>query len=331
MNKLLLIIKREYISRVTSKSFILTTLLTPLAIVLFTAVVTLIFSYETDEIQNIAVIDEAKILDGSIRDEENLFFHFEKKSLEEVLSGIEKSSYSGVLYVPAIKEVMEKQYTVFYYAAKQPGLSIQFKIKDRVEDALRDFKIVQLKLDKEQIAALDTKIILEPEPISKDEVDSSRLTSAIAAVIGMSMGFIMYMTVFIYGMMVMRSVMEEKMNRIVEVMISSVKPFQLMLGKIIGVGGVGLTQVLVWVILVPVLLLITRLIMGIDLSTNMSMAQGAAPDFNPDDMQAMVALAMKEFNQINWWLIVPLFMLFFLGGYFLYSSLFAAVGSAIRR
>ena len=329
MNKLLLIIKREYISRVTSKSFILTTLLTPLAIVLFTAVVTLIFSYETDEIQNIAVIDEAKILDGSIRDEENLFFHFEKKSLEEVLSGIEKSSYSGVLYVPAIKEVMEKQYTVFYYAAKQPGLSIQFKIKDRVEEALRDFKIVQLKLDKEQIAALDTKIILEPEPISKDEVDSSRLTSAIAAVIGMSMGFIMYMTVFIYGMMVMRSVMEEKMNRIVEVMISSVKPFQLMLGKIIGVGGVGLTQVLVWVILVPVLLLITRLIMGIDLSTNMSMAQGAAPDFNPDDMQAMVALAMKEFNQINWWLIVPLFMLFFLGGYFLYSSLFAAVGSAI--
>ena len=131
MNKLLLIIKREYISRVTSKSFILTTLLTPLAIVLFTAVVTLIFSYETDEIQNIAVIDEAKILDGSIRDEENLFFHFEKKSLEEVLSGIEKSSYSGVLYVPAIKEVMEKQYTVFYYAAKQPGLSIQFKIKEK--------------------------------------------------------------------------------------------------------------------------------------------------------------------------------------------------------
>jgi ABC-2 type transport system permease protein len=102
-----------------------------------------------------------------------------------------------------------------------------------------------------------------------------------------------------------------------------------MLGKIIGVGGVGLTQVLVWVILVPLLLFITRLIMGIDLTTNMSMAQGAGPEFNPDDMQAMVVLAMKEFNQINWWLIVPLFMLFFLGGYFLYSSLFAAVGSAI--
>ena len=193
---------------------------------------------------------------------------------------------------------MDKKYTVYYYASKQPGLSIQFKIKERVEDALRDFKIIKLNLDKVQISALDTKVILEPEPLSKDDADSSRLTSAIAAIIGMSMGFIMYMTVFIYGMMVMRSVMEEKMNRIVEVMISSVKPFQLMLGKIIGVGGVGLTQ-------------------------------GAAPEFNPDDMQAMVALAMKEFNQINWWLIVPLFMLFFLGGYFLYSSLFAAVGSAI--
>lgn len=329
MNKLLLIIQREYISRVTSKSFILTTLLTPLAIVLFTAVVTLIFSYETDEVQNIAVVDEAKILDGSIRDEENLFFHFENQPLKEVLAGMEKSSYSGVLYIPEIKEVMDKKYTVFYYASKQPGLSIQFKIRERVEDALKDFKIVKLNLDKALIAALDTKVILEPEPLSKDDVDSSRLTSAISAIMGMAMGFIMYMTVFIYGMMVMRSVMEEKMNRIVEVMISSVKPFQLMLGKIIGVGGVGLTQVLIWVILVPVLLFITRLIMGIDLTTNMSMAQGAAPEFNPDDMQAMVALAMKEFNQINWWLIVPLFMLFFLGGYFLYSSLFAAVGSAI--
>lgn len=329
MNKLLLIIQREYISRVTSKSFILTTLLTPLAIVLFTAVVTLIFSYETDEVQNIAVVDEAKLLDGSIRDEENLFFHFENQPLKEVLAGMEKSSYSGVLYIPEIKEVMDKKYTVFYYASKQPGLSIQFKIRERVEDALKDFKIVKLNLDKALIAALDTKVILEPEPLSKDDVDSSRLTSAISAIMGMAMGFIMYMTVFIYGMMVMRSVMEEKMNRIVEVMISSVKPFQLMLGKIIGVGGVGLTQVLIWVILVPVLLFITRLIMGIDLTTNMSMAQGVAPEFNPDDMQAMVALAMKEFNQINWWLIVPLFMLFFLGGYFLYSSLFAAVGSAI--
>lgn len=329
MNKLLLIIQREYISRVTSKSFILTTLLTPLAIVLFTAVVTLIFSYETDEVQNIAVVDEAKLLDGSIRDEENLFFHFENQPLKEVLAGMEKSSYSGVLYIPEIKEVMDKKYTVFYYASKQPGLSIQFKIRERVEDALKDFKIVKLNLDKALIAALDTKVILEPEPLSKEDADSSRLTSAISAIMGMAMGFIMYMTVFIYGMMVMRSVMEEKMNRIVEVMISSVKPFQLMLGKIIGVGGVGLTQVLIWVILVPVLLFITRLIMGIDLTTNMSMAQGAAPEFNPDDMQAMVALAMKEFNQINWWLIVPLFMLFFLGGYFLYSSLFAAVGSAI--
>jgi ABC-2 type transport system permease protein len=329
MNKLLLIIKREYISRVTSKSFILTTILTPLALVVFTAVVTLIFSYETDEVQKIAVVDEAKILDGSIRDEENLFFHFEKKPLEKVLSGMKKSSYSGVLYVPAIKEVMEKQYTVYYYASKQPGLSIQFKIRERVEDALRDYKIIKLNLDKERISALDTKIILEPEPLSKEDTDSSRLTSAIAAVMGMVMGFIMYLTVFIYGMMVMRSVMEEKMNRIVEVMISSVKPFQLMLGKIIGVGGVGLTQVLVWVLFVPILLFITRLIMGIDLTSSVAMGQGTPPEFNPDDMQAMVALTMVEFNQINWWIIVPPFMLFFLGGYFLYSSLFAAVGSAV--
>ena len=116
MNKLLLIIKREYISRVTSKSFILTTLLTPLAIVLFTAVVTLIFSYETDEIQNIAVVDEAKILDGSIRDEENLFFHFEKKSLKEVLSGIEKiSAATATTLFDALERMMASEANWKYY------------------------------------------------------------------------------------------------------------------------------------------------------------------------------------------------------------------------
>jgi len=329
MNKLFIILKREYLSRVTSRSFILSTLLTPLALVLFTVVVTLIFSYETDEVQHIAVVDEARILDGSIRDEENLFFQFENRKLEEVLAGMDKSNYSGILHIPAIKEIMAGQFTVFYYASRQPGLAVQVKIRDRVADALREYKIERLKLDRKQVTALDARVILEPEPLRKEDGDVSQLTSAVSAFLGMAMGFVMYLTVFIYGMMVMRSVMEEKMNRIVEVMISSVKPFELMMGKIIGVGAVGLTQVLVWVILVPVLLFITRLLLGIELSSGMQTMQVEGATFNPDDMEAMVFLAMKEINQINWWMIIPLFLLFFLGGYFLYSSLFAAVGSAI--
>jgi ABC-2 type transport system permease protein len=142
------------------------------------------------------------------------------------------------------------------------------------------------------------------------------------------MGFFMYMAVFIYGTMVMRSVMEEKTNRIVEVMVSSVKPFQMMMGKIIGVGAVGLTQVLIWAIMIPVLMTIAQVAMGFDADQQMKMSQGTS-NLNPEDTQAMIIAAMAEIGNVNWWLILPLFVIYFLGGYFLYSSMFAAVGSAV--
>jgi len=168
--------------------------------------------------------------------------------------------------------------------------------------------------------------VFEPEPLEEDGEDASQLTAAISAAIGGIMGFVMYLTIFIYGMMIMRSVMEEKTNRIVEVMISSVKPFQLMLGKIIGVGGVGLTQVAVWSILIPLISLLVNLFFGFE---------GAMPELdpgaeiNPEDAEALMAIAYDEISSLNWWLILPLFVFYFLGGYFLYSSLFAAVGSAM--
>ena len=144
------------------------------------------------------------------------------------------------------------------------------------------------------------------------------------------MGTIMYMTVFIYGMMVMRSVMEEKVNRIVEVMISSVRPFQLMLGKIIGVGAVGLTQVAIWGLLIPIIYIIVALVLGLDMNSGqMDGVDMAAANIDPEEIKGMIALAMQELSRQNWLMIVPLFILYFLGGYFLYSSLFAAVGSAM--
>jgi ABC-2 type transport system permease protein len=187
-----------------------------------------------------------------------------------------------------------------------------------------------LNIERSRLDALNTNIVLEPEPISERGENASRLTGAISAFLGMIMGFVMYLTVFIYGIMVMRSVMEEKTSRIVEVMVSSVKPFQLMLGKIIGVGAVGVTQVAIWSILIPALLFLVQLLFGIDPSAYQSGSPGAeGMEFDPDDMEAMAALAISELSSINWWVILPLFILYFLGGFFLYSSLFAAVGSAI--
>ena len=187
-----------------------------------------------------------------------------------------------------------------------------------------------MRLDKKELEALEGDISLSPRSLLNEEKDTS-MKAGVGAALGGFMGFIMYITVFIYGMMVMRSVMEEKVNRIVEVMISSVKPFQLMMGKIIGVGGVGLTQVAIWAILIPIISISVQLIFGFDPE---AMNEGAAGmsgggGMDPDDIQFYAAQVIAELQSQNWWLIAPLFVLYFLGGYFLYASMFAAVGSAM--
>lgn len=331
MDKLWLIIKREYLTRVTRRSFILATLLTPLAFAVFFVVVGLIFQYESDDTKRIAIIDEGNIFDKSIKDEENLYFKFVEEGLETLRQTFEGRDFDGILVIPAVDDLLSQKHTIYYYADKQPTLDIEALIRNRVSDRMRDFKIKALELDPEQLEAINTKIELDPKPIDEDSEDVSKMKGAIAAAIGGIMGIVMYIVVFIYGMMVMRSVMEEKTNRIVEVMISSVRPFQLMLGKIVGVGAVGLTQVAIWAILIPIIVLVSTLVFGIDSSAQMEMAQQqpGGGSFDPEDTEAMAALAIEEFQSLNWWLILPMFVFFFLGGYFLYSSLFAAVGSAM--
>ncbi|MCB9299580.1 MAG: ABC transporter permease [Lewinellaceae bacterium] len=330
MDKLWLIIKREYLTRVKRRSFIIATLLTPLAFAVFFVVVGLIFQYESDDSKRIAIIDEGNVLQRSIKDEKNLYFKFVDVELDLLRENFGEFDYDGILVLPKVKDLLSKNYTVYYYSDNQPTLDIESLIRERVREGLKDYKIGALQLDPRQLEALDTRVELDPEPIDEAGENASQLTGAIAAGIGGVMGVIMYIVVFIYGMMVMRSVMEEKSNRIVEVMISSVKPFQLMLGKIIGVGAVGLTQVAIWAILIPVIVFLSTLVFGFDSQTHMEMAQNsAAADFNPEDTEAMIALALEEFRGLNWWMIIPLFVFYFLGGYFLYSSLFAAVGSAM--
>jgi len=330
MKKLLLIIQREYLTRVKKRSFILATLLTPLAFALFFVIVAFIFSYEGDGRQRIAVIDQGNMLDNRIKDSQNLYFKFVKDDLETVKETLEDEEYSGVLVIPKLKKITNTRHTVFYYSDDQPSLDVVVKIEKAIGTRIRDYKIDALQLDREELKSLDTKVVLDPEPLAETDSNASTMTGAIGAGIGGVMGFIMYMAVFIYGMMVMRSVMEEKVNRIVEVMISSVKPFQLMLGKIIGVGGVGLTQVAIWAVLIPIMYLLVMLVFGVDPSAmDASAAAVDTGQVDIEELESQIFLAMKELNDLNWWLIIPLFIFYFLGGYFLYASLFAAVGSAM--
>ena len=328
MNKLWLIIKREYLTRVKKRSFILATLLTPLAFALFFGIVGFIFSYESGETLRIAIVDKDDIFNKRIADENNLIFKFETRDIETLRSDFDNLGYNGIIVIPSLKNITYKNYTVAYYSDSQLGLDIRSNIERKISNKIRDYKIEELKLDKEELEYLKTSVTINPEPINETDVDESPAASVVAAGIGLAMGFIMYMTVFIYGMMVMRSVMEEKTSRIVEVMISSVRPFQLMMGKIIGVGAVGLTQVAIWAVLIPSLYFLVMLIFDFN-PEQMNAAASVGSEVDIEEVEDMVAQGLIAINSMNWWAIAPLFVFYFLGGYFLYASMFAAVGSAM--
>ncbi len=333
MNKLWLIIKREYLTRVKKRSFIIATVLTPLAFALFFVVIGFIFAYDSDESLRVAFVDPGQILDPKkgLKSERDNSLHFVRRteSLDILKQQVTEGKYDGILVLPTVNDVYKTKDVIYYYSDKQVSLNANLAITNRVSKVVRDYKIRKLNLNKKELDALKSDLVFDPVPISSDKQDESSNASIVAVGIGGFMGVIMYMTVFIYGMMVMRSVMEEKTSRIVEVMISTVKPFQLMMGKIIGVGAVGLTQVLIWAIILPITLIIIQLIFGFDPQAMQDASPSGAMAPDVDEMQYMLADVTNELASQNWMLIIPLFIFYFLGGYFLYASMFAAVGSAM--
>jgi ABC-2 type transport system permease protein len=329
MNKLWLIIKREYITRVTKRSFILATLLTPLAIVAFIAIVALIFSYDAGQ-RKIAIVNDSGV-ELKLKDTKKVNFTFSKSTLDETKNSYKEDGYMGVLYLPEMKDLQKQDIRVKYFSEEQISIGIKEFIQDELADKIREVKIDSSEINRTVLESFNTEISLEEIGLSVDESgqvqEENKTNSAgLAAAIGTMMGFAIYLFLFIYGSMVMRSVMEEKMSRIVEVMISSVKPFQLMLGKIVGVGGVGLTQILIWAILIPSLNFVVGIFLPIDPDALQSAQMSGA---DSEDMMLQVAMVIEDIKSQNWALILPMFIFYFLGGYFIYSALFAAVGSAI--
>ena len=329
MKNLKHIVRREYLTRVKKKSFILTTLLTPLALGLFIFVLGFIMNYDDDEKNVIAVVDKSGIFNkpADLAKSGNTSFELTDATVENLRENFETNDFSAILYIPEIKNIYAQSHTIYYYSENSPSFDLEYVLSSRVKNKIRNYKIEQLQLDKKELSALETTVDLDPEPITEGEKDKSKYTSTVAAAIGGFMGFIMYLTVFIYGMMVLRSVMEEKTNRIVEVMISSVKPFVLMLGRIIGVGGVGLTQLAIWAVLIPMIQFAASAFWGFD-SSQISAMGGEIP-VDQGGMTDDLYLVMNEIVNQDWWSIIPLFLIYFVGGYLLYASMFAAVGSAI--
>ncbi len=332
MNKLWLIIKREYLVRVRKKTFILTTLLTPLAILLLYSVPLLIVKF-SDNSQTIAVKDDSGIFTRPIADSKRAKFKFLNDDLAELRKNYKDEAYDGVLYIPPFKN-LNNELKIQFFSDQQISVASKEFIEGRIARRIRDHKMKLAGLDQKQLDNLETTVRLEQKKQTineKGEIieEESQANAGLATAIGFGMAFFMYMVLIIYGMMVMRSVMEEKINRIVEVIISSVKPFQLMLGKLIGVGGVGLTQLLIWMITLTVIPMVLLPLFGL---SGAEIPDATTTGLSAEQTEEAMGQAMEMIAAIgnqNWAFLLPMLIIFFLGGYFIYASLFAAAGSAM--
>ena len=331
MNKILLVAKREFLSRVQKKTFLLTTILLPLLIFVFYALI-IYFSINSSDNLHIAVVDQANILNSKTNTKEDIEFIVIKNTpVFDLDKALEQKKYDGYIIIPSGYSLTGRD-SLLLKSNKAIGLMTREKIQKNFDDILEEKKLQALNISKAQLDSfqhVNNKI--EFTTVNGKTDDNKK--AGISYAVGYISGFLIYIILFIYGTMVMRGVMEEKMNRIAEVIVSSVKPFQLMMGKITGIGAVGLIQFIIWIILVFGLQLSLTLIFP-DLLHHMQ-----SQPIQPGGMQAAQAVQnaggineiMEGISQVNFTLIISCFIFYFLGGYLLYSSLFAAVGSAVNE
>lgn len=336
MSKLGIIIRREYIRRVSKKSFLVVTLLMPFLIAALVFVPLWLSSIRSDEVKTIAIMDATGKYASLFENTENFHFINSEKSLEEYRNSENKEIFA---FLSITGDLLEDPKAATLYSEKQiPGelsrLVNQTLSKELEEEKLASFNIPNLK---EIING--SKINFNVQTI-KWSADGSESTSSamVASILGMVFTLIVYMFIVAYGSMVMQGVMEEKTNRIVELMISSVRPFDLMMGKIIGIAFVGLTQIFLWGIMSSALIAGGTLLLGggADVSAiqqGMTLPQGGMPMQPGMDMAAMQEVNewMSIIGSINFIEIGIFFILYFIGGYLLYAAIFAAVGSAVDQ
>lgn len=326
MKKIWLIIQREYLSRVKKRSFIITTLLAPLGIILLFALQFLFIGMGKDK-STIAISDESGFFSEDLRlqdsERENIFFKIESAyDYQELKEKYKELGYQGILHIPSGK--VDKLKNATYHSEELLGMSRKMYVERQMAEVLKNQRIKAKGIEKQFIKELASVRMTVKEEVEGKEADN--VSSALASVVGGAMGFIMYLVIIIYGTLVMRGVMEEKTNRIVEVILSSVRPFQLLAGKIIGIGFVGLTQFLIWIVLGFGINFIAGLLMAGSFEMP---AQDMAAGPDSEEIMLMMQDVMGKVYALPIKSILFSFVFYFFTGYLLYAALFAAVGSAV--
>ena len=323
MNKILLVVKREYWTRVRKRSFIVMTLLTPLLFAgLIGAMLWMALTDHSDE-KVIAVIDESGLFVDKFQSTDELYFTYPKESIESAKSGFNKLGPDGLLYIPKI-DIYDPQ-GIQLYSESSPHFGVINKIENTLEDEIEKIKMKEMGVDQQLLKDIEARVELSTLNLTSEgeKVSSAETTVGTAYVSSL----LIYFFLFLYGVQVMKGVIEEKYNRIVEVIISSIKPFQLMMGKIIGIAAVGLTQFMLWVLLSFVVTSLGVTLFGLEQDPSAMMEASALA--NGGEIPASDPGIWQLIDTIPLTYVLVTFIIYFLGGYFLYASLFALVGSAV--
>ena len=326
MNNIGIITGREYFSRVKKKSFILMTLLTPLLITTFYGIIIWVSVGQTNstENQNIAVVDRSGVFINDLVAPENIVFIAQENYTVDQL--ITADSIDALVSIPQ-DYTIDQPLALKYESMTSLSVNNSSKIERAFKDVVRNKKLTKLGVDKAAIDSLQNNVVLQQYKVREDgSTKSSNI--GVNTGLGMALAFMIYFFIFLYGVQVMKGVIEEKTNRIVELIVSTVKPFQLMMGKVLGIALVGLTQLTIWIVLTGILMTVVGVIVGLNMG-DMKELQ------NVSNNPAMANVDMNQLQFVSDFLALPLakifgvFLFFFMGGYLFYGALFAAIGSAV--
>eukprot|EP01090_Pellita_catalonica_P017510 TRINITY_DN5301_c0_g2_i1.p1 TRINITY_DN5301_c0_g2~~TRINITY_DN5301_c0_g2_i1.p1 ORF type:complete len:441 (+),score=65.24 TRINITY_DN5301_c0_g2_i1:97-1419(+) len=330
MKRLRLIIEREFIAKVRNKSFIVMTFLSPLLMIGMGALVFFLMKKNDEKVKKIVYVDESGMFSKDIfKDSKTVKYEdFTALGIENSKKKVEEGDYYGALYIPKQDSLEMLAKSIEFFSKDSPSMSIMESLEDKIDKELRHKKLTSFGIDIAHIE--ESKIASEIKMLNFSGEKSSKLINGLKIGVGAIAGYLLMMFVMIYGTSVMRSVIEEKTSRIIEVIVSSVKPFQLMLGKIIGNASAGLLQFFIWGILFLVFSLVASSFFGVD------MMEMQSAKVSPEQMEAIQQTAankgemiVQEIFRLPLVKMFFLFIFYFLGGYMLYSSLFAAVGAAV--
>ncbi|GIV44719.1 MAG: ABC transporter permease [Bacteroidia bacterium] len=315
-----IVLQKEYLTRVRQKTFIIATILTPIGFILLGVLPALITVWSSDDTAAITVwvIDEKKLLDWEAMNTSEIVYKISNENLSETKDKIKNKEDEAILVIP--ESFDPKTLNVTLYSSKSLSINTIGKIKSQLKTQISEYKLNQAQISKEQRELLNFSLDINTVKILEEGEEK---TSALLAVgIGYVMAILIYLFLLMYGSMVMRGVVEEKSNRIMEIIVSTVKPIELMIGKILGIALVGLTQFSIWVITI----LLFNFILGFFITPEVSL--DTSQEITKSEMQNIMNEVYLAINSFKISLIFH-FIFYFLGGYILYGSLFAAIGAMI--